>query len=219
VPKSLTQEIIVSTLKPTSGSPVGIFIGLSVRDDIAERWAKVLMLAKRLAIPLTVEGSGARWLGEAVACALADGDVTVLDVPVGLIGPHEFEAAVDLQAPRALLIHGANLSDIDVYAPRLLARVTAHATGAADPALPTPLVFTGSSGPASLPWPAEIKDFAINLTLARLEERLLKTGDELLREPGPLAEIFVRRAERDPQFRGSDAQALKDIGALLGVSI
>jgi hypothetical protein len=94
-----------------------------------------------------------------------------------------------------LLLRNANLSDMFLYAPALLEQVV---TGILDPPSgPKPVVIlTAASGPAALPWPAEIEQLAVHFDLSRLPSELSEEHEPKSEPVAPLQKKAWLRIQR-----------------------
>ncbi len=188
-----------------SGEPLSdVFRLAGYADDLARQYSEAVKLMTRMGLPLVVTGPGAFTIGTRIARALATREILCLDVPVGLLSAQSFQDIWVEALSASLLIRDANLSDLGLYAPTLLERLTA---GLLDPvAGEKPLiVLTAASGPAGLPWPLEIEHFAAKLTLQNL------TNIEEFREESdvginvvPLQKRLCLRVERAAEEGGID---------------
>lgn len=197
---------------PASGEAVADVLRLAgFPDHIAVQYAAAIELGSQSGLALVITGPGAFTIGTRIGQCLATETLMCLDVPVGLLSEESFVSSWTKANSAPVLIRNANLSDLTLYAPQLLEHITERVlkpTSSGEHCI----VITGTTGPAALPWPPEVTDFAAKLSLAHLD-----TSEGSEPESGesgrvsPLRRKLWSRLERAAEQKGVDG----DIRSLL----
>lgn len=203
--------------------------GLEVRDvlrkfgftaNAGERVERVLHAAIAASFPIVARGSAARVLAVDLALALSAGEADICEVPIGLIENERLETQLRNDGNGAVLLLDGNLSDISVYAPGILDSVVSAAIGGQGWLASRPLVIALSSGPASLPLPAELQELAVKLDLNVLEGEFATEGRRALMPQGAIAKRAMKRFDADSKLSKLDltSAVLNDLNWLLALN-
>jgi hypothetical protein len=166
--------VSIATLEP-SGAPLADelrSIGLS--DDISRAYCAALEVATRCGFPIVVEGPGAYAIAQKVALSISKAPLARVEIPLGLISGAALEKLLGKALAKPLLVANANLSDLSLYAPWLLQYISERflLPASRDPLVP--LVLSGATGPAALPWPAEISQLSVFFNSASIVPDLIE---------------------------------------------
>lgn len=166
-------SLAIATLEP-SGTPLADelrSIGLS--DDICRAYCAALEVATRCGFPIVVEGSGAYAIAQKIALSVSKAPLARVEIPLGLISGSALEKLLGKTLTKPLLVANANLSDMSLYAPWLLQYISERFLLPASRDPLAPLIFSGATGPAALPWPAEISQLSVFFNSASIVPELI----------------------------------------------
>lgn len=106
--------------KRAAQQPADIFMRFGVKADVADRVANAISLAVGLGLPLLIRGG---LLAEELTISLGHGICNVLQIPIGVVENNQFgteSGLVSADPDAAILVSGANLSDMSPYAPEII---------------------------------------------------------------------------------------------------
>lgn len=161
-------SVAITTFEP-SGTPLFDELrSIGLADDICRIYSAALEVAARCGLPIVTEGPGAYAIAQKVALSVARATITRAEIPLGLISGSAFERLLGKTLVKPLLLTNANLSDMCLYAPWLLQEISERflLPPSRDPM--APLILSGATGPAALPWPAEIAQLSVFFDSASL---------------------------------------------------
>jgi hypothetical protein len=204
------------SVAPASGEQLNdILSAFGVPEVVAEGMADVLWLAAWSGVAIVIEGAGAGELGTRLAAALSKTAVRSVDVAVGAIKralPEEWFVSADCDV---MLLRHANLSDLGVYGPSLLASVSKRALSGGGCSVLPRLVLTGAPGAAAIPWPAEIRILALKLDLAEMDQILGASGIAVVQPGHPLQRALMRRVEHIAANNDCSKDTVQLLGRLM----
>jgi len=159
----------VSELTSVTIDAADVFRSLGLPEELSRRAAAAMQMAAEQGLPIVFAGAGAAAVGMRAARSFNGAGGVCLDVPLGLTSGDELAHCFANSSPGVLLLRNANLSDLCLYAPVLLEQVV---TAILDPPAgpKRAVILTAASGPAALPWPAEIEQLAVHFDLSRLAD-------------------------------------------------
>lgn len=186
---------LVGQVSPCSGKKLAaVLLGFGFSTDASESIAEAVQIASQSGIAVVLEGTGCSELGEMLAASISKGYYRSAELGVGLIDqvlPPGWLASSECDV---LLLKQANLSDLSAYGPKLIASVVQRAlperSGGSQPAL----VLTAASGPAALPWPAEMVALALKINIDDVEQ-MTRTPEDPPLTTHPLQRGLLTRIE------------------------
>jgi hypothetical protein len=165
--------VALTTLEP-SGAPLADELrSIGLADDICRVYCVALEVATRCGLPIVTEGPGAYAIAQKVALSMSRATLTRAEIPLGLISGSAVEKILGKTLVKPLFFANANLSDMSLYAPWLLQEISERFFLPASRDPMAPLILSGATGPAALPWPAEISQLSVFFNSALLIQDLL----------------------------------------------
>lgn len=216
-PVPASPGVSISKREASAGQVRDVLRKYGLATDTCERVERLLRAAVAVGLPVITRGSGARVLAEDLAPVISTGEITICEVPIGLIVNERLEARLGESTNGVVLLLDGNLSDISVYAPGLLDAAVAAAIGRMSRLAARPLVIALSSGPAGLPLPAELQELAVDLDLNVLGGAFAAEDRGQLQPQGALARRALKRFDTDAALSNLDLTpaVLSDLNWLL----
>lgn len=185
----------VSELASATDDPADVFRTLGLPEELSKRAALAMSMAAEQGLPIVFAGAGASAVGIRAARSFQRAGGVCIDVPLGLTSGDELMHCFANGSRGVLLLRNANLSDLCLYAPALLDQLV---TGILDPPSGPKrvVILTAASGPAALPWPAEIEQLAVTFDLSRLLDGLADEHEPKSEPTAPLQKKAWLRVQR-----------------------
>jgi hypothetical protein len=200
----------VSELGSATDDPADVFRTLGLPEELSKLTALAMAMAAEQGLPIVFAGAGASAVGLRAARSFQRAAGVCIDVPLGLTSDDQLTHCLASGNRGVLLLRNANLADMCLYAPVLLDRLV---TGILDPPSEPKrvVILTAASGPAALPWPAEIEQLGVHFDLSRLPEPLPEEHEPKSEVVSPLQKKAWLRIQR----AGEASEAAQAAAALV----
>lgn len=162
---SVSDNVHVCFADPSSVDVATLFRTAGLNEDCVRLFSLACAIAKSSGAPIMFAGIGARYLSLALARALAESRVAVVDVGLGCISPDRLRNCLLDTGSDVVLILGIDHSDPVLFAPDLIDLVVERVALPPREADQKLIVMCRSSGAAALPIPAELEQLSIKLDL------------------------------------------------------
>ncbi len=203
------QRLSVTHLLPGKERLTDILGSVGMTHEVANLYSTALSVARDLGLPVVLTGAGAQYLGARIGSTLAERKVCVVDIGVGLIDARVLDPVLVDDECDVVVLRTANLSDVGVYAPRLIDNIAETLCRPLASRSTRMFLLLEASGPAALPWPAEIDLLSFKIELSSNGEIPPIEADLWLRSlPSPLQRKLWSRIEHAAEVQSVEGNAL-----------